>query len=87
MYRSEQQKMIEPLSIINSLDSAAFICIVSSLLLIARKKRMGWWIGCLGQVLWISWSFGNFDDRFWIMIQSIILLVLNAYGGWNWKKD
>jgi hypothetical protein len=75
------------ISIINSMiDFVAFFCIILSLLLIARNKRVGWWIGCIGQVFWIMWSLVDFSERTFVLVQSVVLFGLNLYGGIRWKQ-
>ncbi len=68
----------------NILGHIGYIFLLSGMILLARKKIIGWLLRMSGDILWLIVGFllGMSSIWFWV----IIFLCLDIYGYFSWKK-
>jgi hypothetical protein len=67
------------------LDIIGMALILSSIYFIGSKKRLGFILGVIGNLSWLS--FGIVTESVPVIFTNVILVLLNIRGYINWKKN
>jgi len=72
------------MNILIIIEALAMIIVIIGVILIAIPKIEGQYCMFVAQILWIV--FGIFNEHYFFLIQSFVLLCINIFAIINWRK-